>query len=152
MNPTELPKQFEQVLDNNEKTLWVGKPKFIPFLATGIPFLIIGLIWFCIDYFGFIRNMELDESAYFTIPFFLLHLFVYRLCTHPAQLARLPYPVAQIAENHDTTHDVAFFIADAGNRLLNGEGQPETVKQDCGAVMRGGAVIGKDLTWQRWQR
>lgn len=75
MKQTELPKQFEQVLDNNEKTLWIGKPKFIPFLTTGIPFLIIGIIWFCIDYFGFIRNIKLDESSYFTIPFFLLHLF-----------------------------------------------------------------------------
>ncbi len=73
MNETILPKQFEQVLDDNEKTLWIGRPKFIPFLATGIPFLIIGIIWFCIDYFGFIKNMPSMNKA-FDIPFFILHL------------------------------------------------------------------------------
>lgn len=73
MNLTSTPKQFEQILDKEEKSFWIGKPKFIPFLTTGLPLLILGIIWFCIDYFGFIKNMD-SEMAGFAIPFFLLHL------------------------------------------------------------------------------
>ncbi|HSC53295.1 MAG TPA: PH domain-containing protein [Phnomibacter sp.] len=74
MNQTNLPEQFEQVLDKDEKTLWIGRPKLIPFLTTGLPYLAIGIIWFCTDYFVFIRTMD-SAIAGFTIPFFLLHLF-----------------------------------------------------------------------------
>jgi Bacterial PH domain len=71
---TTLPQQFEAVRDRDEQILWTGKPALVPFVATGIPFLIIGLIWGAIDYFGFIRNMP-GEMSGFAIPFFALHLF-----------------------------------------------------------------------------
>ncbi len=70
----QLPKQFSAVKDEDEEFIWIGEPKFIPFLATGIPFLIIGLIWGAFDYFGFIRNMP-AKMAGFAIQFFALHLF-----------------------------------------------------------------------------
>jgi len=73
MEQFNMPKQFEQVLDKDEKVLWVGQPKLVPFLLTGLPFLIIGAIWFCLDYFIFIKNMSMSTSPYL-IPFFLLHL------------------------------------------------------------------------------
>jgi hypothetical protein len=72
---------FEQIRDPNESVLWAGRPAFLPFLASGIPFLIIGLIWFSIDFFGFIRPMLLGSGhapkgfAGFMVPFFMLHLF-----------------------------------------------------------------------------
>lgn len=76
MSQINLPTQFEQVLDKEEKIIWIGKPKFIPFLTSGLPFLGLGIIWFCIDYFGFIRNMDsLSIDIGVVIPFFLLHLF-----------------------------------------------------------------------------
>lgn len=74
MDQSNLPTQFEEVLDKDEKALWVGRPKLIPFLTTGLPYLAFGILWFCIDYFGFIRNMN-STNAGFSIPFFLLHLF-----------------------------------------------------------------------------
>ena len=37
---------FEQIRDPNESVLWAGRPAFLPFLASGIPFLMLGLIWF----------------------------------------------------------------------------------------------------------
>lgn len=72
---------FDQVRDNNENVLWAGRPAFLPFLASGMPFLVIGLIWFSIDFFGFIRPMLLGKGhtapgfTGFMIPFFALHLF-----------------------------------------------------------------------------
>lgn len=50
---TNLP-QFEAVRDSDEEILWMGKPAFIPFILSGIPFLIIGLIWGILDigFFG----------------------------------------------------------------------------------------------------
>ena len=72
---------FEQVRDPNENVLWAGRPAFAPFVASGTPFLIIGVIWGSIDFFGFIRPMLLGKGhataglAGFMIPFFMLHLF-----------------------------------------------------------------------------
>jgi len=69
-----LPPQFEAVRDRDEEILWVGKPNFTAFIIRGIPFLILGLVWGAIDYFGFIRNMGTGMAS-FAIPFFMLHLF-----------------------------------------------------------------------------
>lgn len=69
-----LPRQFLAVKDPDEVFLWIGEPRFLPFVCTGVPFLIVGLVWGAIDYFGFIRNMP-DKMMGFAIPFFALHLF-----------------------------------------------------------------------------
>lgn len=72
---------FDQVRDSNENVLWSGRPAFLPFIASGIPFLVLGLIWFSIDFFGFIRPMLPGHGRApqgftgFMIPFFALHLF-----------------------------------------------------------------------------
>src|ERR1700690_2960464 len=68
-----LPSQFNAVKDSDEYIIWFGKPALIPFLFSGIPFLIFGMIWGAIDYFVFIRNLKGEEL--FVIPFFALHLF-----------------------------------------------------------------------------
>lgn len=75
-----IPQQFQQVKDSDEKIIWTGKPRFLPFLLTGVPFLIIGLIWGTID-LGFILQIGKDKASsggppmLFIVPFFLLHLF-----------------------------------------------------------------------------
>lgn len=70
--------QFEAVRDSDEEILWVGKPAFIPLILSGIPFLIIGLIWGVLDigFFGaFAKNpMMAEMSGFFTI-FLIIHLF-----------------------------------------------------------------------------
>ena len=71
------PREFEAVRDRDEQVYWVGKPAFLPFILTGVPFLILGLLWGAMDYFGFIRHMlkgEGKELTGFAIPFFTLHL------------------------------------------------------------------------------
>jgi hypothetical protein len=73
MMSTYLPQQFEAVKDNDETIYWTGKPAFIPFILTGIPFLIFGLLWGMFDLF-FIVNMT-GEMLWFAIPFFLIHAF-----------------------------------------------------------------------------
>lgn len=74
VSPEQLPQQFHDVKDDDENFIWLGEPNFIPFVCTGIPFFIIGLIWGSIDYFGFIQHMP-SKMAGFAVPFFALHLF-----------------------------------------------------------------------------
>ena len=69
-----LPKQFLAVKDNDEQFLWIGEPQFLPFVCTGIPFLIIGFAWGAIDYFGFIQHVKANQMG-FAVPFFAMHLF-----------------------------------------------------------------------------
>lgn len=68
---------FDQVINTNEKIIWSDTPALIPFLLTGVGFLILGLIWGAID-FGFLRLFTLDSIKNgppmgIVIPFFLLH-------------------------------------------------------------------------------
>ena len=70
----QLPEQFRTVKDDDEDFIWLGEPAFLPFVCTGIPFLIIGICWGAFDYFGFIQHMS-SKMAGFAIPFFALHLF-----------------------------------------------------------------------------
>jgi hypothetical protein len=67
--------QLADILDTDEKVLWQGKPTFIPFVASGLPFLALGILWGMIDY-GFIRQIFISPSGVQVtlIPFFLLHL------------------------------------------------------------------------------
>lgn len=44
-----IPPEFEAIKDRDEQIYWVGQPTLIPFVASGIPFLIIGIIWFIIS-------------------------------------------------------------------------------------------------------
>jgi hypothetical protein len=77
INDPYLPQAFQAVRDKDEKFLWVGQPgRRLPFLISGIPFLIFGCLWFSFDYFGFIRHMggKSGIPLGFVIPFFTIHL------------------------------------------------------------------------------
>jgi len=74
LNEINLPSQFSNVVDRDEKFFWIGEPALLPFVLSGVPFLIFGLIWGAFDYFGFIRHMPPGQMATM-IPFFALHLF-----------------------------------------------------------------------------
>ena len=73
--------RFEPIRDRDEEIYWVGKPAFVPFILTGIPFLIFGLMWGAFDYFGFIRNMTKMPNGFLglAIPFFAIHLLPFWL-------------------------------------------------------------------------
>jgi len=74
---TPTPQPFEAVRDQNEQVYWTSRPTFFPFMLTGVPFLIVGLLWGAMDYFGFIRHLMHGEGkkiVEFAIPFFALHL------------------------------------------------------------------------------
>jgi hypothetical protein len=69
--------EFEALKDYDETILWTGKPSYIPFLAQGIPFLLIGLVWGAFDsifVMGILSGGFGGMSA-FLIPFMVLHLF-----------------------------------------------------------------------------
>lgn len=70
----QLPEQFRVVKDDDEDFVWIGEPAFLPFICSGIPFLIFGLLWGAFDFFGFIVHMKKAQMG-FMIPFFALHLF-----------------------------------------------------------------------------
>ena len=78
LTPANLPEQFRIVKDKDEEFIWIGEPNFTAFLTTGIPFLIIGLLWGAFD-FGFIGAMSKAKAGgpplLLIIPFFALHLF-----------------------------------------------------------------------------
>jgi len=72
-----LPSEFESLKDNDEIIYWVGSPKLIPFLAQGIPFLIIGLLWGVFDFF-FLGLAFIDGFSgvgIFIGIFMLFHMF-----------------------------------------------------------------------------
>ncbi len=68
-----IPPEFEAIKDDNETIFWSSKPTFIPFVATGIPFLIVGIIWGIID-FSIFRNGFMYLGGWLNL-FMLLHLF-----------------------------------------------------------------------------
>jgi len=70
-----LPPEFDAVKDNDETIYWTGQPKFVPFLAKGIPFLIIGLLWGAFDLFFLMNMMSIGGGQPFIWIFMLLHLF-----------------------------------------------------------------------------
>lgn len=76
LSSNNLPQQFHAVKDDDEEFIWVGEPMFWPFLCSGIPFLIIGLIWGAFD-FAFITHLDKAKGGPpgFIIPFFAMHLF-----------------------------------------------------------------------------
>lgn len=70
--------QFEAVRDSDEEILWTGKPALIPFILSGIPFLIIGLIWgiLSFSFFAvFTKSPMMDGMSAFLTVFFIIHLF-----------------------------------------------------------------------------
>lgn len=78
MNFDEIPQEFDAVKDNDETIYWVGQPLLIPFLATGIPFLIFGILWGAFDYFFFLQASMFGgfgPMGSFVTIFILFHMF-----------------------------------------------------------------------------
>ena len=67
------PNAFEPVLASGETVQWTGRPHLVPYLLTGVPFLVIGLVWGAFD-LQFLLRMRSSEMG-FAVPFFALHLF-----------------------------------------------------------------------------
>lgn len=67
--------QLKNILDNDEKISWEGKPTFIPFIASGLPFLGFGIIWVIMNY-NFIQNTSSNPNGLdiTSIPFLLVQL------------------------------------------------------------------------------
>jgi membrane protein YdbS with pleckstrin-like domain len=73
-----LPPQFDAVLDHDEKVLWVGNPTLVPFLLSGVPLLVFGILWGSFDYFMFIKKFighsKAGAEAYGMLAFFAVHM------------------------------------------------------------------------------
>jgi len=67
------PNVFQPVLASGEAVTWTGRPHLVPYLLTGVPFLVIGCLWGAFD-LQFILHMSASQMG-FAIPFFALHLF-----------------------------------------------------------------------------
>ena len=73
----QIPPEFEAIKDVDESILWIGKPAYVPYLAQGIPFLLIGLVWLAFDsmfILGMMSNGLGGMGGFITI-FMLFHLF-----------------------------------------------------------------------------
>ena len=53
---------FQNILDNNEKIIWMGTPKYIPYLLTCLPWFIFSGIWYSIFRF-FVLEFMIKEKA-----------------------------------------------------------------------------------------
>ena len=73
----QVPPEFEAVKDSDEQILWTGKPAYVPFLAQGIPFLLIGLVWLAFDSMFFLSagSGGFGGMGGFITLFMLFHLF-----------------------------------------------------------------------------
>lgn len=73
----QIPPEFEAIKDLDETILWIGKPAYVPYLAQGIPFLLIGLVWLAFDsmFFLGIGSGGFGEMGGFITVFMLFHLF-----------------------------------------------------------------------------
>ncbi len=67
------PNAFDPVLASGETVQWTGRPHFVPYLISALPFLIFGCLWGAFD-LQFIRHMPASQLG-FAVPFFALHLF-----------------------------------------------------------------------------
>ncbi len=68
--------EFRDILDSNERIIWSDKPNLVVHLASGIPFLIIGILWGIMDMFfisGFMFGGGGGIFNFLTI-FMLLHM------------------------------------------------------------------------------
>ncbi len=67
--------EFDKILNTNEKVLWEGKPKFLPYFIGAIPIVIIGLIFL---YVGGPSNTGIHSTSAggITIPNILIGLFL----------------------------------------------------------------------------
>lgn len=67
---------FDDIKDKNEEIFWIGKPNAFCFMLSGIPFLIVGILWGAIDFFAITQSLKSGkEMMGFIIPFFALHSF-----------------------------------------------------------------------------
>ncbi len=62
LSPSNLPQDFQVIKDNDENFIWVGEPMFFPFICSGIPFLVIGLLWGAVD-FGILKSAGAKNGA-----------------------------------------------------------------------------------------
>ncbi|MDR3108320.1 MAG: PH domain-containing protein [Planctomycetaceae bacterium] len=78
MNPDD---KFNDILDRDETILWSGSPNFTVFMLSGVPFLLVGMLWGFLD-LGFITTItetrhgfDTRPPMFFIGPFFAIHLF-----------------------------------------------------------------------------
>lgn len=73
-----IPEEFEVVRDQDETIFWVAQPEFWPFIISGVPFLLFGIIWFLISSsflsIFFLGLKEMPRSFSFSLILFaILH-------------------------------------------------------------------------------
>lgn len=61
--PIDPPRAFKDVADSNEEFYWTGTPVFLPFVLSGVPFLICGLIWGAFDLFLFMTGATVKSRG-----------------------------------------------------------------------------------------
>jgi membrane protein YdbS with pleckstrin-like domain len=67
--------EFAPIRDNDEKFLWAGRPHYVPYLATALPVVLIGILWGCMDLF-LLESAHAGhnpQAAATLYPFFAMH-------------------------------------------------------------------------------
>ena len=69
-----IPPQFGAVKDPDEQMFWVGEPELLPFLCTGVPYLMIGLLWGALTHSG---SVHVQTNPGDGIELFIINLFLF---------------------------------------------------------------------------
>jgi Zn-finger nucleic acid-binding protein len=88
-----VPPQFEAVRDPDEEFIYSSTPEYLPFIARGIPFLILGGLWGLFDLFVYKKfSVVQAQGKEFIGPFFLLHSMPFWLALLNIVRLHLIYP------------------------------------------------------------
>lgn len=133
---------FKTILDENEEVLWADKPQHIPYLASGLLFLIIGCLWGAMDFliltsakkgnagpvglFFFIHAMPFHLSVLNMLRLILSYKNVHYAITNRRILLRSGlFGIGYEAIDYDKVRDIQVTIgplealAKSGSILLN---------------------------------
>lgn len=73
-------KEFDKVLDVNEKVLWEGKPQFFPYFLSVIPIMLFGFVFMVFAGFAVFPSIEAGNFWAILIPHFWIGLVIF-FCT-----------------------------------------------------------------------
>ncbi len=69
--------EIDKILDEKEKVLWEGKPKFLPFFLGGsIPLFIVGLIFLAVGLLAVIIGVKRGQTTFLLLPHFWIGVLI----------------------------------------------------------------------------
>ena len=69
--------EIDKILDEKEKVLWEGKPKFLPFFLGGsLPLFFFGLIFLLVGLLTIIMGIKKGQTTFLLLPHFWIGVLI----------------------------------------------------------------------------